>query len=111
MVVILPDRAHIPSLGPAPAHRLPRLNDLHKRDRFEQHVKYCKPCFQTLKNAQQAQRVIPLLSLAIIALTPLWYLKAVGVLIFAMGMSLARFFEKQVLGKEQWEPLGVAWKP
>lgn len=103
-------RAHIPSLGPAPADRLPRLNDIQKRDRFEQHVKYCKPCLQTLKNAQQVQRLLPLVSLAIVALSPYWHLKAFGVVLFGVGISLARFFEKQVLGKKRWEPLGVAWK-
>lgn len=106
------NRAHLPLFGASPAEQLPMLSDSRLRDRYESHIKHCTHCLSVLKNLNLIEKVLPIISLAILALamTKTWYLRMLGVLVYAIGQLGIGYVRKTILGKERWETMSVARK-
>lgn len=58
------------------------------------------------------EKVLPVVSLAMIALTMTnkWYVRMLGVLIYAIGQLGIESVRKIIVGKERWETMSVARK-
>lgn len=101
--------SRIPMFAPAPP-TLPRLDGRTRRDRYEDHIRYCKHCQGGLRHAQQLQTLAPLLSFGLIAIARTVVERIAGVVVFGVLQMISQWIVRTIEGKKRLEPLTVARK-
>ncbi len=90
---------------------LPRLSDLDRRDRYAEHVIYCKHCQEALRQAKLLDTWAPAAGLLIAAFARSLLGRLMGVGVYFLLKSLSAFLNKVATGRDRWEPMGTARKP